>query len=104
MSGQDASTLPLEGDVYVRVVALSPRNGMIAVDVPVSHIALPAHTPALSGSGEEFEYTEQISAHYKDGPIDIFSATVSQFPYSGPFSGEAKGVLSITVSPAKPKP
>jgi hypothetical protein len=77
---------------------------MIAVDIPVSHITLPAHTTGRAGDGEEFEYTEQISASYKDGPIDIFSANVSQFPYSGPFSGEARGILPITVLPAKPKP
>lgn len=106
--GQDAPNSPLAGDVYIRVVALSPRNGLIAVDVPVSHITLPADTSAPhvlpDGSKEELEYTEQISADYKDGPIDLFSAAVSQFPYVGPFSGEAKGVLSIKVSPAKPKP
>jgi hypothetical protein len=37
----------LEGDVYVRVVALSPRNSLIAVDIPVSHITLPEDTSAL---------------------------------------------------------
>jgi hypothetical protein len=103
-SGEEAPTLPLEGDVYVRIVTLSPHNGLIAVDIPTSHIKLPAHAPALSGGAEEFEYMEQISERYNDGLIDIFSSTVSQFPYSGPFSGEAKAVIPITVAPAKPKP
>jgi hypothetical protein len=104
LSGPGNRNSLLEGDVYVRVVALSPRNSLIAVDIPVSHITLPEDTSALAHPDEGFEYKQQISADYKDGPIDIFSANVSQFSYSGPFSGEAKGVLSINIAPAKLKP
>jgi len=99
-SGPGTRNSLLEGNVYVRVVALSPRNSLITVDIPISHIILPEDTSAYAHPDEDFEYKEQISTDCKDGPIDIFAANASQFPYSGPFSGETRGVLSIQLTPA----
>ena len=77
-------SLPKEDDVYVRVVALSPRDGIIAVDIPVLHITMSSKTPS------EVELTGNPSAGYNDGLIDIFSSPKSAFSYSGPASSETQ--------------
>ncbi|MGO8841955.1 MAG: hypothetical protein ACLQF1_12730 [Methyloceanibacter sp.] len=77
-------SLPKEDDVYVRVVALSPRNGIIAVDIPVLHITMASQSPS------EVEFTEKLSAGYNDGLINIFSSPKSAFSYSGPGLSETQ--------------
>lgn len=86
-------SLPKEDDVYVRVVALSPSDGIIAVDIPVLHITMASQIPS------EVELSEKPSAGYNDSLIDIFSSPKSAFSYSGPGLSETQTQLTITVSP-----
>jgi hypothetical protein len=76
-------------DVYVHVVALSPNNDIIAVDIPVSRVTFPQPI-------EENRYTENRSPGYNDNLIDIFSATRSRF---GPTCQRgASAILTIRIT------
>jgi hypothetical protein len=94
--------LPKEDDVYVRVVAFSPRDGITAVDIPVIHMSL-ASQGGDNSKPEAVQYTETLSANYHDGPIDIFSFPQSHFPYSGPSSSETQIELPSFVVAPNPK-
>ena len=80
-------SLPGEDEVYVRVIALSPRDGIIAVDIPVLHITMTSQSPS------EVAFTEKLSAGYNEGLIDIFSSPKSAFSYSGPGLSETQFTL-----------
>jgi hypothetical protein len=78
-------------DIYVHVVALSPEENIITVDIPVSQITFLAT--------EETNYDEHPT--YSDRLIDIFSATQSEF---GPFCGVGPAALLVTIVPSPDQP
>jgi hypothetical protein len=58
--------------VSVHLVAISPDNNIIGVDIPVSRVSF-AQTEGKT------TYTEQQSPEYRKGLIDIFAASRSNF-------------------------
>jgi hypothetical protein len=68
--------LPEEQELYLRIIALHPREGIIAVDVPVSHIK-------LDQSSDRYLITETKSQKHVASIIDVFEARRSKFAYDG---------------------
>jgi hypothetical protein len=62
--------MEMEKAVYVHIVSSSPNNGIIATDIPISHITF--------SEGED-SYAERQSEGYNLGSTDIFSAPKSSF-------------------------
>jgi hypothetical protein len=89
-------TRPAEQDLYVRVVTLSPKDGVIAVDIPIARISLMMSQDRLEG----LTYNERRSNKYNQGLINLFKYPRSNFAYDASPSG-AQLALTIQVGPSK---
>jgi hypothetical protein len=76
------------GDVDVHIVAVSPDNDMIGVDIPISRMS-------FSQSEGQIKYTESTNPAYKKGLTDIFSEFRSKFTNC---QEGRSGILSIRIT------